>query len=251
VKILRLGTSNDQEGRVPADAMSHRIVERELSRITGQQWETVVRRIWPTPALPGLVERWMAEEQPDVVFVGMPAYWVTYESVPLRIQRRLGRLGAPLAELGVRASRNRRLETSRTYHALRRLAIRVIGGEPNFTPAEVIAVMSDVFAILARHEEAVVVSNLPRGRRKYVVTAMGVRRAEARRLEVVRAMTGVLDRLHIEHSEPVARAHYLQGITTPAGPDQLHSNEEGHRLLAAEQLDLILRGLRKAGMVPA
>ncbi len=251
MKILRLGSSDDVGGRVAADAMAYRIVEQELTRVTGLEFTTVVRRIWPTPALPGLVARWIDEEAPDIVFVkSAPAFWFTYESVPLKVRRKLGVLGEPLAEFGVRTSRNQWLVKNRAYHAARRLAQRMVGGDTNFTPEEVITVMSEVLAIAARREEAVVVSTLPQGRVRHAVTAAGERRAEARRVQVETALSGVMDRLHIEHTEPRPAARYQTGTSTPVGRDQLHSDEEGQRRRAAEEVELMLRGLRRASVVP-
>ncbi len=252
MKILRLGSSDDVGGRVAADAMAYRIVEQELTRITGLEFTTVVRRIWPTSALPGLVERWMDEERPDVVFIkAAPAFWFTYESVPLKVRRKLGVVGQPLAEFGVRTSRNPWLVRNRAYHAARRMAQRVIGGDTHFTPEEVVAVMSQVLAVAARYEQAVTVATLPQGRVKHAVTAAGERRAEARRRRVEAALGSEMDRLHIEHTEPHPAARYQTGTSTPVGRDQLHSDEVGQRQRAAEEVELLLRGLRRAGVVLA
>jgi hypothetical protein len=85
---------------VPGAERAHRIADELFTELTGEPVEPVLKLFWPEPGLPDIVDRWIARYQPDVVFMRTSMVWCAYESVPLRIERRLGRLGRPLARFG-------------------------------------------------------------------------------------------------------------------------------------------------------
>ena len=248
MRILRLGTSNDQEGRVAHDRMTHVLLEEQLAEATGQHWETMVRSTWPTPALPGLVERWANEFQPDVVIVRMPAFWFAYESVPLKLRRKLGRFGEPMAQFGLKRAADPRWAGNPVFRAGRKLAQRTIGGDTHFTPEQVIEVMGEVIRVLARRESTTIAVKLPTGVANHYPSAAMARRGEARRLKVSNELLGLCNQLHIETTSS-ARPWYL-AETLSTGRDKFHADEAGHEVTAGRDLELILRALCRSGAIP-
>ena len=71
VKILRLTNSND----VLSTTNRPEALRQGLEQFLGEPVEIVVKTIWPTETLPETVEKWVAREQPDLVWVGLVNYW--------------------------------------------------------------------------------------------------------------------------------------------------------------------------------
>jgi hypothetical protein len=158
MRILRLSTSDDLRPEVPETDRIHRLVEHAFAAETGQPVETMIRVIWPTPALPDAIDRWLQSYDPDVVFFRVSSYWFTYESVPLRLERsRLGRPARALARAGFASADAPRLAYTPLYRGTRNVLRRVVGSAVNFTPDEVIETVEACLRRIARHERAVVV----------------------------------------------------------------------------------------------
>ena len=120
MRILRLSTSDDLRPEVPETDRIHRLVEHAFAAETGQPVETMIRVIWPTPALPDAIDRWLQSYDPDVVFFRVSSYWFTYESVPLRLERsRLGRPARALARAGFASADAPRLAYTPLYRGTR------------------------------------------------------------------------------------------------------------------------------------
>jgi hypothetical protein len=242
VKILRLGNSNDAEGRVAPEDMTHRVLERALHEATGEDVETVIKRAWPTPELPRAVARWMETLHPDVVVLRVPAFWFNYESVPLKLERKLGRLGKSLGDAGFKAAGTPWLADNALFHAGRRLAQVTVGGATNFTTEEVIENVSAVVRTVLRAEGAAFLLSGPGGRVNHAPTRRAQARDEARRLRVHEALRDLCQQLHVEYlGSDVA----LFG--TAAAPkllkDRLHSTGESNAARASDELDAVLRAL--------
>ncbi|MGH2632945.1 MAG: hypothetical protein ACRDG3_06005, partial [Tepidiformaceae bacterium] len=158
MRILRLSTSDDLRPEVPESDRIHRLVEQTLTEETGQPVETMIRVIWPTPALPEAIGRWLDSYDPDVVFFRVSSYWFTYESVPLKFERsRFARPGHVLARAGFASASTPWLAYTPVYRGARNLARRVIGSAVNFTPDEVIEAVEGSLRRIVQHERAVVV----------------------------------------------------------------------------------------------
>ena len=133
MKILRLGSSNDTVAQFVAGEPRELVIQRELERQFEEPIDVVTKRIWPTERFPELLSRWLDEENPDIVTVPVIGYWFNFESVPLRLQRRLGRLGERLGSTGKRAADVPWLAHNAAFRAARNAAQRTIGGETYFT----------------------------------------------------------------------------------------------------------------------
>jgi hypothetical protein len=108
LKFLWLGNSNDNPARPGVRPGSRRpeLMVAELEAFLGRPIALVIKPIWPEEVLPGIVERWMEREKPDIVWLDIAAYWISYESSPKRVSRWFGRAGERAAALGERAGHN-------------------------------------------------------------------------------------------------------------------------------------------------
>ena len=205
-----------------------------LAEEAGEPVETIVRVIWPSPVLPDLIERWMEQYQPDFVSLKVSPYWFTFESVPLKLQRKLGPIGAPMASMGLKAADTPWLAHNAVFRAGRRLALNTIGGVTHFTPEEVIGVMDACVRRVLRHEGVVLEVRGPLAADRAGSGRAREARLEARRLAVHLAMKRMCADLHIHYTgrdgpAPVDRDAGIHG------GDQLHLNAEGHRRKGEEE----------------
>lgn len=138
MRLLFLGNSDDLNPEIPEDERSPSITGRLLQSLIGEPVEVIARTIWPTPDLPDLLDRWLDRYDPDVILFKVTWFWYGYESVPVRLERVLGRAGKPIAGLGLRAASMPRIGHTCAFKFARRAAHRVIGGDATFTPEQVI-----------------------------------------------------------------------------------------------------------------
>ena len=108
-----------------------------ITEITGEPVETILKPIWPAENLPDLLDGWVRKYEPDLVLLVISGYWMTFESVPLRLEHRLGRLGKWLGRLGEKSVARGPVAKAGPVVNLRQLARRIIGAEANFTPKQV------------------------------------------------------------------------------------------------------------------
>jgi hypothetical protein len=226
VRILRLTNSNDMLADLPPEQMGAAIAEQVVRERTGEPVETVTRVVWPSSALPGILEGWLDRYQPDVVFLRAPAYWVSYESVPLRLQRRLGPLGKWPGELGLKIGGNPRFAASRAGRAARKLMMRTIGGDTYFTAEQATSHVAAVFrAVIAR--ESIVPAILGPGHPvDSSATSKGHERATRRVDEFDARLRAVCETLHIAF----ATARNVDHADSLLRADELHEGPEGQRL---------------------
>ena len=74
MKVLRYGISDDEFGELPAEQRSWHLAARRLEELTGQPWETVIKRSWPGSAWSEEVERDIAEEPGKRLALWAPAF---------------------------------------------------------------------------------------------------------------------------------------------------------------------------------
>ncbi|MCC6387351.1 MAG: hypothetical protein IT302_08220 [Dehalococcoidia bacterium] len=205
--ILRLTNSDDFNERVPEAERATVVAERVFTAETGEAAHTVSKVMWPTPPFPVHLDRWLDETKPDVVVIRLAAYWVTFRSVPLRLKRRIGRVGEALSDVGTASARVHWLAESPPYHLARRALLRTIGGDANFTVDEVMAVLeASARRVLAR-EGTVLVVRGPQNALSADVSPKALAWAEARRFEFHRRARDLCERLHVEYigrDEPYA-----------------------------------------------
>jgi hypothetical protein len=249
VRFLRLTTSVDIYGNVPAEVRAPAVVERELSEAIGRPVQTTMKVIWPRESMAGIIRRWMGKYQPDLVLIVVTPFWFAFESVPLKLDRatgRGGRLSGLLGKIGRRAGRKRKLAWNPLFRGLRSVAHRTVGGSTYAEPELVIAEVEKYVRLVRelRPDVALAVYGLPASD----FSGSGINRrvewARARRLHVYRALTafcaaeGIPCQAGDEEVESVEWASYREA-------DGIHINEAGHRRLAGHQFPVILQAWRQ------
>jgi hypothetical protein len=226
VRILRLTNSADEMPAVPDHLRSAAITERIVAEATGEAVETVPRIFWPGPELPAILERWLARYEPDVVLIRCASFWVAYESVPLKLQRTLGKPGAWLGRLGLSVGGNRTIASSGLARVLRQWAVRSIGGSTYFTPeAATESVAAILRSVLAR-EATVPVVRGPGHTLNAAGNKRGYERALRRNVAFDDQLAELCKRLHVAYIP--ARA--VVDSPTLLHGDDVHSNIEGSRV---------------------
>jgi hypothetical protein len=156
--ILWLSNSEDISDAVPEHLRSWSLAGRKLEAALGEEVHVTARVIWPDPRLPDLVESWIQRYRPDAVVLRVNAYWYLYRSVPLRLKRRLGRIGPPIAGAGERAGRSR-WSSTRAFHLARSMLLKTVGGDSFFTAQQVAEVTEECVRRIQRDESVRVVVN--------------------------------------------------------------------------------------------
>lgn len=206
MKLLRLAVSDDTNPLIPAGQRIPEIAAARFTEATGEPVEQVIRVFWPTPEYPDLVERWMEREHPDMVYVWVNSYCFTYESVPLRIERRFGQAGRLVNRASQRIANTRWLADRPPFKAGRRLAHRVLGGDTYFTPVEVLERVELLLRRVLEHEGVVVIVRGPRTAYGEDGGPKGLARAERRRKQVDDGLAALCRRLHITYHSHAGRA---------------------------------------------
>lgn len=253
VRVLLLGDSNDTGQWFEGGKKKHEIVQERLAADLGEPVEFVVKGVWPTAELPRLVERWVAQCEPDVIYLNTGSHWFLYRSVPLRVKRLLGRVGGEAAgRAGFRIAESKRWSHNAVFRGLRRLLQQTVGGDTHFSTDEVIERISECVRIAVRREGAVVVVKGPHGKRRYSRSARGFARDERERLRFHRELESLCGQLHVTYDGVGAEAvrhlpEYGRGTTVGDG---LHGNAVRHSYEAERLYGAIRRSLAAAGRVP-
>ena len=245
MKVLRLALSHDLRSDIPEAERQYVIAQRVLEEATGEPWETILRPIWPGEKLPGLVDRWVEEERPDLVMVCMAGYWAVFGSVALRLERRaplVGRFAARAARrtAGTRVAANHRLtETTRSF------ATRVLGVDYYFEPAEVVGRFDSILQRLCRNEDLVIAVRGPGPAPQSVPPR--IERDRGRRHKLYRdGIEAVCARLHIAH---LPFAEEPDGTRLPGDPS--HYTSAGTRLHGLREGELMVRAWEQVHGGPA
>lgn len=200
MKMLSLGNSVylPRKGLPEAQLPQNR-PEPEREAALGGPLERVIKVAWPNERLPDLVDQWLAESQPDVVFFMINEFWFNYRSVPALISRKFGPLGGAVSAVGDWAGRNRYISSSAIFQRSRRFTEERVGGDAHFEPDEVSAVSIDVLRRITRAEGPVPLVLGPIGILDGMIApafrAEGVRRRE----QVDAALQRFCDESHIEY----------------------------------------------------
>ena len=233
VRILRLTNSNDFTKGIPDERRAYRVVERALAEESGEHVETVRKVIWPSDDLPDIIERWINENQPDIVFLTVNPYWFNYESVPLKLQRRLGPIGRLFGDAGLRAADTPWLAHNAVFRKVRYFAQATIGGECPFTTAYVLESMEAVTRRILRHEDVhLVVRSSQGGKDRPDLPPRVQKRHQARRIEVADGLERICDALNVTRMAGNTFRKFDPEVRTGDG---LHRNVDGH--LAAGTLE--------------
>ena len=241
MKILRLTNSSDVHPGVAPEERSPAVAERIVSEATGEPVETVVKGLWPTPGFPAVLERWINEYEPDVVFIRLSSFWVAYESVPLRIRRRLPqRIGEPVATAGVRLGDRPWLIERRAYKLARTAVVRTIGGDTHFTPQEVGQTFDGMFRRILEDESILPVVRGTNLLLNSAGTKSGLERSKRRVSALNHEVEAACTRNRVQFfAEPPAAK-----LSDSRLKDDLHDSAEAHRLLGEDDAAAILEALR-------
>lgn len=240
MKILRLGSSNDTVEQFVAGEPRERVIQRELERQLEEQVTVVTRRIWPTERFPELLSRWLDEEDPDIVTVPVIGYWFNFESVPLRLQRRLGRFGERLGSTGKRAADVPWLGHNAAFRAVRDVAQRTVGGETYFTCDQVISCVEQIVREVVRREGIGLIIQGPFGGQHLSGNSRRAVAREERRRLVVNAGIREICRAHqVTFIEHVVNRR-LKGTAFSTIGDGLHMDETGQLASALEWAAIIV-----------
>ena len=240
MKVLRLGVSHDVREDIPLEDRQHVVAERMLQEATGLEWETVTKSMWPTEELPGLIDRWVEREQPDMVVLYLAGYWTSFGSTALQLERRVPLAGKPLASVVRKLAENKTASQYESLDRLRGLASAIIGVDFNFDPDELVQLFEGIFRRLLRNEHLVIAVRGP-GRPPQRLTKRQERKSVDRANRFQRGIEDVCTRLHIEHlryEEPP--------LHTRIPGDPAHYTAEGSRMVGEQQGELMVRAWRSA-----
>lgn len=241
MRILFLGNSND-ELKLAGDApLRNQLMREALSEEFGEV-EVIMKRTWPDAALPVALEKWLKTLEPDVVYINVTEFWCLHESIPLRIERTFGRVGRPIARAALKAAASPTIGHNRVFRGIRTAAQAVIRGDPQFTPQQVTARVTECARICLRREGTVVVVDGQRGRWPLSITRRGRDRIERRRQEVHRGLTEACARLHVVYeSDDIPQWKANAALRKQAHSDGFHHGAAAQVLMANESAALIRR----------
>lgn len=233
MKVLLLGNSQDTGDWFEGGPKRDEIVQERLAAEFGVPVEIVVKNFWPNERLPGLVERWVRETNPDMVYVNVTVYPFAYESLPLRARRLLGRFGPAVGDAGLRLAGSKRWAHNAAFRTARRCGLATIGGDTHFTCDEVIDRTQQAVRAVLRYEGPFAVVEGPLGRGQPELTRRERRRREARRQVVHQALRQFCGSLHVYYigsdTELSPERRHIPGTTVGDG---IHLKAEGHAHLA-------------------
>lgn len=210
MRILYLGTSDDRGPVGPDGTHTPTVVEELLAESLGHSVKLIVKEAWPNEKLPGVLEGWMDEHDPDVVVICVNGYWFSYDSVPAKLRRILGRAGGPVSEAGLRLADVKWLAHNIVFRTGRRMATVAIGGDTPFTGRQVVERMAECVRVAVRREGTVVAMRGAEGQSPYAETGKGRDRKERLRSRVNRALAEMCGRHHVHfmaREEPLWRSH--------------------------------------------
>lgn len=230
MKILRLTNSNDFAGDVADVDRSYRSIEARFAAEFGEPVETIRKVIWPADDLPEIVERWVKQHQPDIVFLKTSSFWFAYESVPLRVRRRLGRVlgraGRTAGDAGFKAAKKPWLAYNPVFRKLRYIAQATIGGDTHMSVEYAFENMAAVMRRVVRHEDVLLVVRGSRGGRDRpeVPKKVGIRH-DARREDFKARMARLCDELAVPY---LTKSQKRKFDPTKLQADRFHANASGH-----------------------
>ncbi|MGH2633850.1 MAG: hypothetical protein ACRDG3_10610 [Tepidiformaceae bacterium] len=161
VRILRLGTSDDQNPSVPEHDRAPAVCERTFSEAVGESAETAIRRIVPNLDAPEVVERWLARYEPDCVVLVISSVWCSYKTAAYRMQSTWPRPVQPLANAVQRWGGRTASSNGLVLQAGRKVARRLVGVSARFLPDDVVSVTEACIRTILRHEDIVLVVRGP------------------------------------------------------------------------------------------
>jgi hypothetical protein len=246
MRVLFLGNSNEALSLPPGTPLRHEIIREALEAEFGE-CDVITKPAWPNPGFPRVLERWLAEFKPDVLYLNVAEYWCLYESIPLRIERRFGRFGKPVASAGTKAAETAWLSHNRLFRGLRQAGQSLVAGAVYFTPQEVVDRVMECVRLSLRDEGlVVVVVDGQRGRRPHATTRRWRNRVEARRQFVHQRLKAECARLHVVYGGDDVPQWKWHPEGMDGHRDGLHQGAAGQVWMANEAVELIREALAAA-----
>ena len=239
MRVLRLGNSVDAISTVPDEGRAYRLVERMFEERTGQPLKTSFKRIEPRPTMPLIMDRWMAEFEPDIALLIINQFWYGYASAPKKLEK-MGRTGKLVARAGFKAAAIPWVAHNPVFRFARGTARRTVGASYLYEPEQVVESMKACITLLREKHAGVPLgvwsenAAVLHGQDKRLGRELLARR---------KAVHGPLR----EFCAAVDVPHYL--LDKPPKPidfrelrdvDHIHLNAAGHQYVADTQLDLVL-----------
>jgi hypothetical protein len=250
VRILLLGSSNDAGQWFKEGRKRHEIAADMLAAELGEPVDVIVKGIWPTAGLLAKVEGWIAEYEPDLIYLSAVAYWFLYPSVPLRVKRLLGRFGPGVAGAGFRVAESPRWGHNAVFRGTRRLLQKTIGGDTNFTPDEVIERFGECIRVAARAEGVILVVSGPQSRADHSTSKRSRARNEIKRRYVDSSLEDICRQAHITYEGSESWTFERPEYQGNRVGDGLHGNAKHHERVAEILYRSWRHGLEDAGRLP-
>ena len=245
IRLLRLTNSDDLVSDAPPEQRAAAVAERILAEASGEDVDAVMKAIWPKPELPGIIAGWVERYEPDLVIIRISSYWFTYESVPLRLERALGRWSGRLTKLGKDAAANQLIGHNRAFKLLQKGMLRTIGGATLLTADQTVEVAEACLRpILAREGVGVVVRG-PRTPFGGFRSRAALLKSEEKRQYVNRRLAEVCQRHHITFA-PFESMEEVLDPGTRLG-DGVHINARGQLLTGTMEGEALIREWRRVG----
>jgi hypothetical protein len=245
MRLLKLTTSDEVAGGLPPESRAGAISAHFLEQRLGEPCELKSRVIWPGERLPALVERWVDEFQPDLVLFVVNAFWVSYKSTPLRLQRRLGAVGRLLGRAGIAAAGIPWLAYTPPFKLARRLALRAIGGDYYFEPEEILELTERIARQIVSRESAVLVVRGPLDALTYHGRASDRAEADARRLRTHEGLRALCDRLRVAYTGADVELSKVEGLDR-FERDMVHTGRSAHEARGLKEGEALLAAWQSA-----
>lgn len=239
MKILRLTTSNDTVHSGPGSRVDWvaKLGEERL----GQPIENVTKAVWPDARLAPAVERWLEKEQPDVVWMLLQNFWYEYLSVPKKFERKFGRAGKKVSDLGLTVADKKVISNRWAFRMGRKLLQKTVGGDPHFTPEELYQTVEEVARLTLRTEGRQFVVWGPFSYTNYGNTRRQERDQFAWRARLILRVRTLADELHFHFEAPNQPLWKTEKM--PLHGDHFHFATEAQKDLAAREVEMLAKVL--------
>lgn len=235
MKILRLTTSNDlvHQGSGSRVEWVGKLAEERL----GEPVEIVCKVVWPDARLPVAAEKWMAQEQPDIVWMFLQSFWFEYLSVPKKLSRKFGRVGKAASDMGFKAADRPRIANNAAFRAGRRLLQQTVGGDPHFTTAHMYETVERIARLTLRDEGRQFVVWGPFSYQNFSVTKGQERMVEEWRSGLVQRVRALSEELHFTFESP-AQPFWRTQPALGLHADNFHFGAGEQRAMAAREVEI-------------
>ncbi len=245
MRVLRLSNSMDFFGDIPAEGRSMAISGRALEAEVGEPVEVISKMVWPNDRLPALIDGWIDEFEPSLVFLWINPFWFTYESGARFFERRLGRFARRFIGLEKQVARRPAINQNPAYKGLRRLAVTTIGGNVFVEPQDLLPMVETWVRRVLRREEITLVVRGALMPMHMGATRPGRSRSIRRYLEMEAAGAALCQRLHVDYIPSPPPGEWIEQPDLFLG-DRFHCNAEGHAKMGEIEAEGMVAAWRRS-----